>query len=89
MGTQDFKSDINHALSKFARQNPGKSPTKLDLNYRDVMGWHKAARSQESFQDFIEHTLMPYVQSCKLNQEILQCSITLLNVDSDQLTQFE
>lgn len=89
MGTQDFKGDISHALNKYARQNPGKSPTKLELNYRDMMDWHRAERSKESFKDFIERALKPYVQSCKLNQKALECSITLLNENSDQLTHFE
>jgi hypothetical protein len=89
MGTEDPKGDISYALNKYAQQNPGKSPTKLELNYRDVMNWHKAAGSHESFKDFIERVLNPYVQSCRLNQKTLDCTVTLLNVDSDQPTHFE
>jgi len=85
MGTQDFKGDISAALKKYTQQNLGQSPTVLKLNYRDVMDW----AGREFPKDFVERDVKPYVQTCKLNKKPLDCSITLLNVDSDELTHFE
>lgn len=89
MGTIDFKGDISVAVKKYSEQNQGQSPTELKLNYRDVMDWLTAEHSRDSFGTFIEREVRPYVQSCKLSKKSLDCLITLLDVDSDELTHFE
>jgi hypothetical protein len=95
MGTDRFMDDISAELRKFIAANKEKQPSVLIVSFEDALVWYNAARLKDDIRcgpkEFVElGAVKDYVQSLPWKQQNLKnCRITVLAVDSRQKTHFE
>jgi hypothetical protein len=82
MATQDFKSEISAALSKFIKANPNKCPSVLKVPHDDALMWG-------SKKDVEEGSVLEYVRTLRCGQKSLgDCKVEVMTAESNEGTHF-
>ena len=89
MGTDRFREDVSESVKKFRREQSGRVPQVLKVNYQDAMTWHAAEQSKFSIDDFVTRQVGTYVNTVPWKKSTLRCETDLLACGDETPTRFE